>query len=327
LNTHHLDEGTEQFATDEAYNEKGGKSMEAKAEADYPVDVLDCTPTVDIDHPPKLKDLDWKQDGVIDAEEAHDWGHKACVPDEMTDQIFSEADSNQDQKITPEEYENSGEGTSHEEAIDKALEAHSEGDDEYNRVHAPPLEEFDENNDGGLDDDEYKKAVKFEMERRNEGRWDDKIPEGAAEEAMEKVDTDNDGKVEGDEYVKPAADDGSDLGEEISEAAKADEDANDPDDLARADGKDQWKEAPPAASMLSTRFQVAHGDEATTRFQVAQRDEAAFLRRFNLPENDLASHQRSHRSFGHAFVELARKHQARRHQQHRRTALRRHRVL
>merc|ERR1719375_2924660 len=107
--------------------------MEAKAEADYPVDVLDCTPTVDIDHPPKLEDLDWKQDGVIDAEEAHDWGHKACVPDEMTDQIFSEADSNQDQKITPEE--------------------HSEGDDEYNRVHAPPLEEFDENNDGGLDDD------------------------------------------------------------------------------------------------------------------------------------------------------------------------------
>lgn len=313
LQTHHINDGYDGFATDEAYNEKGGKKMEEKAEADHPVDVLDCAPQVDIDHAPKLTEIDTKQDGVIDQDEARTWGHKACVPDEMTDQIFSEADVNQDKVISSEEYEASGEGTAHEEAVDKALEEHSEGDDEYNKVQAPPLEEFDENDDGGLDKEEHEDAVKFEMERRGEGRWsvsDDEVPEGATKEAFDKVDTDGDGKIEGDEYTEAAADGGSDFGEEINEAAAADEDAADPDDLERADGTAAAPAA--AASMLSTRFKVA------------QRNEAAFLRRFNSPKKGHASQRRSHRSMGHAFVELARLHQAKRHQKHKHASFRRH---
>jgi len=300
--THHLNQGLEGMVRDEAHNEKGGKKMEEKAEADLPVDVPDCTPMVDIDSPPKLDEIDYKRDGVIDQEEAREWGHKACVPDEMTDQIFSQADANQDDKISPEEYENSGEDTTHEEAIDKALEKHSEGDDEYNGVQAPPLEEFDENNDGGLDKEEHEDAVKFEMERRGEGRWsvdDSEVPEGAADDAFDKVDTDGDGQIEGDEYTESDEDGGSDMGQEIKEAAAADEDAKDPDDLPTADA------APaPAASMISTRFKVA------------QRDEAAFLRRFKTPEH---KHVSQKRTVGHAFAEVARK-----HQRQRRAASRRH---
>jgi len=161
LLTHRLKEGYKSFTHDEAYNEQGGKKMEEKADADLGVDTPDCFPEVDIDHSPDLKELDTKQDGVIDQDEARAWGHKACVPDEMTDQIFSQADKNQDHKISEEEYTNSGENTANEQIIDKVLEKKDQGDDEYNQVQAPPLEEFDHNKDGVLNTNEYKDAVKF----------------------------------------------------------------------------------------------------------------------------------------------------------------------
>jgi len=317
LATHSMDHGVEDFATDEAYNEKDGKKIEEKAEADHPVEVLDCAPEVDIDKAPTLEEIDTKQDGVIDEEEAKNWGHKACVPDEMTEQIFHQADKNVDHTIDAEEFARSGEDTVHEEAIDDALEKDSEGDDEYNPVQTPPLEEFDDNNDGGLDKEEHSDAVDFEKERRDEGRWsvsEGEIPDSATDEAFEKVDADGDGKIEGDEYIAEPEDGGSDMGEEIKEAAAADEDAADPDDLPKA-GDDTAspavegaaEEPAGAASMLSTRFKVA------------QRDEAAFLRRFNLPE-------RSQSSFGHAFAQVARKHQALRKQNKlMKKTLRRHR--
>lgn len=339
LATHHMDGAAEDFAADEAYNEKGGKAMEKKVEETTGEEVLDCAPQVDIEHAPDLKELDTKQDGVIDKEEARDWGRKCCVPDEMTDQIFDQADADVNGEITEEEYESSGPDTAQEDAVDEALEEHYEGDDEYNNVQAPKLEEFDENKDGSLDPAEHKDAVKFEMERREEGRWsvgDDEVPEEEAKEAFDEVDKNGDGKIEGDEYEEPAEDGGSDMGEEMADAAEADEDAEDPDDLNQ-----QPDEEAPAASMLSKRFQVTKRKEAapptasmlSTRFKVAARNEAAFLRRFNIPEQNHVSKKRTHRNFGHfghALVELARKHQAL-HQKklrshHQRTSFRRHRA-
>lgn len=310
LATHHMNDGIMEFGEDESYNEKGGKKMEKKAEADHPVEILDCTPEVDMSQPPNLKDIDSKKDGVIDEDEAKEWGHKACVPDEMTEQIFHEADRNADHVITEDEFTDAGEETVQEEAVDKALEEHSEGDDEYNSVQAPPLNEFDENKDGGLDEAEHKKAVKFEMERRGEGRWsvkNEEVPEQETKEAFDKVDADDDGQIEGNEYTEEADGGGSDMGEEIIEAAKADEEKEDPDDLARADG------AAPAASMLSTLFKVRGND-------------AAFLPH---PERNHVSPRPNRRSFGHAFSALARKHHAfhQRHaQKQHRTAFRRHRA-
>jgi len=282
LNTHHLEDGYKHFVNDEAYNEKGGNKIKEHADENLGVDAAACVPQVCIDRPPKLEELDANEDGVIDQDEVRAWGHAACVTDEMVDQIFSQADTNQDGVITAKEYKGAGENTEHEVAVDKALEKHSEGDDEYNQVQAPPLREFDENDDGALDKKEHKDAVKLEMERRGEGRWsvsDDEIPKDALDDSFDKVDADDNGKIEGDEYEKSAPEGG--LGDEIVEAAKADEDAEDPDDLS--DDPD----TKPAAMLLSTRFKKA------------QSDEAVFLHRF-APEP---------KHFGHALAQVASKHQ------------------
>lgn len=336
LGTHHMDDAVEDVAADESYNEQGGNSIEDKVEADHPVEVLDCAPEVDIEKTPELSDIDTKQDGVLDEEECKAWGKKACVPDEMTEQIFNQADANCDHVIDEEEFTEAGEDTAQEEALDEALEDHYEGDDELNNVQAIPLEKLDENKDGALDPTEHKNGVKFEMERREEGRWsvpDEEVPEEASEEAFDTVDADGDGLITGDEYEAPAEDGGSSLGEEIKEAAGADEDASDPDDV---------KQQPPAEELLSKRFKVQRRNKpvpATSasmlskRFKVAQRNEAAFLRRFNIPERKLVSKKRARRTIGHvgrALVELARKHQAlrqkklRSHHHHHHTSFRRH---
>eukprot|EP00746_Dinoflagellata_sp_MGD_P161588 gnl/MRDRNA2_/MRDRNA2_88792_c0_seq1.p1 gnl/MRDRNA2_/MRDRNA2_88792_c0~~gnl/MRDRNA2_/MRDRNA2_88792_c0_seq1.p1 ORF type:complete len:413 (-),score=128.90 gnl/MRDRNA2_/MRDRNA2_88792_c0_seq1:24-1262(-) len=359
LTTHHMDEGVDSIAEDKAYNEAGGNAIEEHVEGEHPVDVLDCAPQVDIEHPPELDELDTNQNGVVEQGEAEEWGHKACVPDEMTDQIFSQADTNCDHVIDKAEYEESGPDTAQEQAVDEALEETSEGDDEYNNVQSPPLEEFDEDDSGTLDEKEHHEAVEFEMERRGEERWgtdDSEVPAQETEQAFDDVDTDDDGLIEGDEYVAPAEDGGSDLGEEITEAAHQDEDATDPDDL------NQQPAAPaPAAAMLSTHTKVAQRSKAasesmlSSRFRKAQHNEAAFLKRFNIPKQkyDMMPKKRSGRigakkrhlgHFGRAFVELARKHKALRqkHQalrlkhnglrqkrlrSHRRTSLRKHRAM
>merc|ERR1719214_498595 len=115
--------------------------------------------------------------------------------------------------------------------MDKALEKHSEGDDEYNSVQNPPLVEFDKNKDGALDKSEAKDMYHHELERRtdwtvNETKMDAMDPD--IESAIDEVDTNDDGEITGDEYV--AKGDGSDLGQELKEAANADDDATELDD-------------------------------------------------------------------------------------------------
>merc|ERR1719326_931512 len=234
LMTHNLDRGLGTFVNDESHNEKA------------PEEVPACTPTVDLDHIPQFSDLDANGDGVIDFEESEKWGEAACVPDEMSEQVFSEADLNQDKVIDESEFKEAGEDTKSEEAMDEALEKVSEGDDEYNSVQNPPLEEFDENKDGALDESEAKEAFEHEIERRTEH---EEVPEETmkdlepdVQEAIDKVDTDDDGEISGAEYT--AKDEGSDMGTELGEAASADEDAKEIDDLPRADG------AAPPASLL-----------------------------------------------------------------------------
>merc|ERR1719217_2011700 len=100
--------------------------------------------------------------------------------------------------------------------MDKALEKVSEGDDEYNSVQNPPLEEFDENKDGALDDSEAKEVFEHELERRTDN---EDVPEETmkdlepeVQDAIDEVDTNDDGEISGDEYV--AKDEGSDMGKE-----------------------------------------------------------------------------------------------------------------
>jgi len=239
LMTHHLDQGFEDFARDESYNEKGGNQIKELHNENATDEVPECAPTVDLTKVPQFGDLDTNGDGKIDFEESALWNEKACVPDEMAEQIFSEADLNQDKVIDEAEFKDAGEDTAMEEAMDKGLEEASEGDDEYNSVQNPPLEEFDENKDGALDESEAKDVFEHEMHRRTEH---EEVPaeaekdlEPEIKDAIDKVDTNDDGEISGDEYVAKN-DDGSDLGQELSEAADADEDAKELDDLSRTDG-------------------------------------------------------------------------------------------
>lgn len=272
LMTHNLDQGLEDFARDESFNEKGGKKMQEAHNEKAPEEVPECAPQVDLTKAPQFSDLDTNGDKVIDYEESAAWSEKACIPDEMTEQVFSEADLNQDKVIDMNEFKEAGEDSKNEEAMDKALEKVSEGDDEYNSVQNPPLEEFDNNKDGALDESEAKEVFEHELERRTEH---EEVPpetmkelEPEVQEAIDKVDTNDDGEISGDEYV--AKDDGSDLGQELSEAAAADEDKPEMDDLSRVDAG-----APaPAAS-----FTQRHRNTGFLRKRKAVRKYASALQR------------------------------------------------
>lgn len=292
LTTHHLDQGFRNFAHDESYNEKGGEKILEKHNEEATEEVAACTPTVDLEKVPQFTDLDTNGDGVIDYEESAVWGEKACIPDEMTEQVFSEADINQDKVIDEDEFKEAGEDSKNEEAMDKALEKVSEGDDEYNSVQNPPIEEFDKNKDGALDESEAKDVFEHELERRTDN---EDVPEETmkdlepeVQDAIDEVDTDDDGEISGAEYA--AKDEGSDLGTEMKEAAEADEDEPELDDLPRADGT---APDPPAASFVQRHRQRNSGflrkhkaskKYALAAFQLAVRTN----KRYKLAQEQLA---------------------------------------
>lgn len=241
LKTHSLEEGLHEFTYDESFNEnqEGGNPMDKTHDEGAPREVWDCHPWPGYgpDHNPEFKDLDTNGDGVIDGSEALDFSTKACIPDEMQMQMFNEMDLNRDKLIDKREFYGAGEDTVSEKAMDDALEGVSQGDDEYNSVQNPPIDEFDKNKDGALDKKEYEDDIMHEVERRTEhadvpGPTKDELkPE--IDEAFEKTDADHDGKISGEEYTKKL-DKPEGGGEEIREAMEAKEDKEELDELPRA---------------------------------------------------------------------------------------------
>merc|ERR1719171_3457074 len=79
--------------------------------------------------------------------------------------------------------------------------------------------------------------------------------------AFADLDTNGDGLLSKDEYYAQAS---STMGDELSEEAQADEDAEDPDDMGRDDAVDDDSSAPaPAASLLSVSRRIkAHKPRA-----------------------------------------------------------------
>jgi len=268
LMTHHLEQGHEDFVRDESYNEKGGQAMQEAHNENAPLEVPGCVPEegYDVNTEPEFDTLDTNRDGVIDGDEAFTFGEKACIPDEMVGQLFSEADLNYDKVIEKSEWKFGGEDTKNEQAMDDALEKVSEGDDESNTVQNPPMTEFDKDNDGSLDAEESKDVFEHELGRRTEH---EKIPEETMkelepkiEEAVDKVDTNDDGVISGDEYV--AKGDTNDLGDELQEAASADEDKPELDDLERAGGKGKGK-GKGKAGLISRHSQLRRGHKVSPR--------------------------------------------------------------
>jgi len=339
LNTHEGDDNygkedaLEDVAADESYNEAGGEEMAAKHEEMTGNEVSSCAPSVDVDKEPEMKDLDSNGDDSVTKDEAEAYGRKACVPDEVVDQIFEEADANQDDKVEESEFKDAGEDTQMEEAIDEKLEGDKEGpegpftgDDENAVVDAPPFDDFDKNQDAQLDADEVKDVMEMEAEKRTEsntahmptGEDETKLVADAdtdgdgnpAEEVIEKVDKDGDGKVSQTEY-KEEGDGGSDMGEELSEAAGLKEDSTDPDDKNRVDAPAE------KAKLLSTNFRTA------------QRSEAAFLSKFKVvkPRQIFVGLQAGKRGFAKALHAAVRRHHAAHHHGHKRHHALRHPVM
>merc|ERR1719421_2657453 len=210
-------------------------------------------------------------------------------------------------------------------ATRKARKAPS-GDDENAVVDAPPFDDFDKNQDAQLDADEVKDVMEMEAEKRTEsntahmptGEDETKLVADAdtdgdgnpAEEVIEKVDKDGDGKVSQTEY-KEEGDGGSDMGEELSEAAGFKEDSTDPDDQNRVDAPAE------KAKLLSTNFRTA------------QRSEAAFLSKFKVvkPRQIFVGLQAGKRGFAKALHAAVRRHHAAHHHGHKRHHALRHPVM
>lgn len=327
-------EGLKDFVLDETHNEDGGEEMEGlhDAQAYGTTDAVDCESSVT--EPPTFEDMDMNGDGGVTMEEAEEYGYKMCVPNEMVEQIFNDGDENQDHILSKEEYDNVGEDTAVEEAIDEALTNSTQGDDEFNPVQSPTdengnkeIEIFDENEDGSLDEPEFDKAAEFEMQRRgmdtnNEG---DVINDSEEEldEAFDKIDGNDDGKITKDEYEGKS--EGSDLGKEMEEAAAVDEEASDPDDLSRAGEQVEgivaeptdYKDAP--ASMLSHsrhHRRVHHGQHRAHHKRhmlgFAQKFQAVARTAHRLRALHRAKRQNKHRRH-HAHHRIAKHHHAAQH--------------
>merc|ERR1719443_1283611 len=264
------DDSLGDFVEDRSYNEpsgKGGEAMERAYENNYGKDTIaDCVPDSELaDRTATFEDVDTNADGIVTADEALAFGEKMCVSDEMTMQIFHMADANQDKKLTPEEYNGVGEESAAEEAMDKAADSVSEGDQEYSEVKPPQFEEFDKDGDGVLNEDEVAEAVMFELSRRFPGKSEEQLEELAAElyakgelKFLEDLDTDGDGVVSKEEWEAPEEGTPEDLGSEIAESAAADENAEDPDDLQPAEQSEPPAAAPAAAVAFHGRPVAGH---------------------------------------------------------------------
>lgn len=229
-------EALKEFVADNSYNEAGGERMEKAYEEEHPGEkVPDCQPT--FHRTPQFNDVDLNHDGVITPEEAEEFGQKMCVSNEMVMQIFDMTDRNLDKKVDPKEFDQVGEDTKAEGALDKVVDPLSEGDDEYAPVKLPQFEEFDKNKDNILDQNEMEDVLMFELHRRFPGVSDDELVTKAADVMDElaaevhRIDQDGDGMISRKEFhMVHLKKDQQTLGHEFKEAATGDHNAQELDD-------------------------------------------------------------------------------------------------
>lgn len=251
------------FVVDETYNEQGGEKMEEHFEKVTGQQIPDCTPEHPMDDsmaPQEVfKILDENSDQQISKEELNAWGAKQCVPNEMAEQMFTAADADRDGLVSYDEFNILGEDTGIEDAVDKVTDKLTEGEDQYEPVQMPAFRHVDSNSDGKLDKDEVMNIFKNEIRRRIPTMSDADVTKLAGEHKqelfkdMEKVDTDGDGVINPEEY---AAAHQEGMGSEMAEAAAADNNLPDPDDLHRdptpaAPGPSPAASPAPAAVFLS----------------------------------------------------------------------------
>jgi len=240
------------FVTDETYNKQGGETMEKHFEEKTGEDIPDCKPTLELDPNIEFDKVDFNSDGKLTRDEMNMWGEKACVPSELANQIMDAADADNNDEVTPAEYNALGEDTGLEDTIDEFADKTTEGEDQYEPVQLPAFRHVDSNSDGQLDQDEVMKIFKEEIKKRIPTMDEASVNEMAAEHQqellkdMDKVDKNADGFINEEEY---GAMHSGGMGTELSEAAAADNNLPDPDDLKREylAGHEEYRAAPSPA--------------------------------------------------------------------------------
>jgi len=166
-----------------------------------------------------------------------------CVPLEMTRQLFVHADVNGDLRLSPDEFSVSGEGSKVARVIDEFADHYTQGDDEYNPVEVDPawaISIFDRDRDGSLDEMEVYNMMMYELlYRRGAGHSiSQKQKRHISNSLMNKLDdimwyldTNRDGTVSAQELERSLRF-SEDFGDEMMEAALANEDQEDPNDAS-----------------------------------------------------------------------------------------------
>lgn len=226
------------FVADETFNEQGGEAMEKHFESVTGKQIPDCEPTMELNPNVKFGVVDTDGDGFLTRKEVTQWGVKACVPDEIANQIFDAADSDFDNKVTAAEYRAVGEDTEIEHTLDQHADKLTEGEDQYEPVQLPAFRHVDSDSNGKLDEKELLKMYRDEIRKRVPQPADlDDLGAGELEKEMladmREADTDGDGFINQAEYGAVHA---GGMGEELSEAQAADNNLPDPDDLHREPG-------------------------------------------------------------------------------------------
>jgi len=238
------------FVSEETHNKQGGETMENYFEEKTGEAIPDCKPTLELDPNIEFSIVDFNSDGKLTRDEMNKWGEKACVPSALANQIMDAADVDNNEEVTPAEYNAIGEDTEFENTIDKVADKETEGEDQYEPVQLPAFRHEDFNSNGQLEKDEVMKTFKEEIRRRiptlDEAGVDAMAAEHKQEllEDLDKLDKNGDGQINEEEY---SAMHSGGMGEELAEAASVDNNnLPDPDDLKREYGASA--QSPPGVS-------------------------------------------------------------------------------
>jgi len=229
-----------------------------------------------VDPNTKFGIVDANSDGQLTRDEMDIWGLKACVPNELTQQIFDVADANFDERVTPEEYNAIGEDTDMENVFDKHADKMTKGEDQYEPVQMPAFRHVDADSDGKLDKTEIMGMFRAEIKKRiptlDSASLDALVKEHQQEllDDMDHVDKNSDGFINQEEYEKMHENrEAAGMGKELSEVAAVDNNLEDPDDLARA-GKDI--QTPPAAGPAGAPAAAAAAAPADSKLLFLSRE-------------------------------------------------------